>query len=803
MISSCRIHRNPVFALLILFPLILFAQGVKINEFLYNPVGTDTGNEWIELYNNFDEEVNLNGWRLQKQSASLYTVYTFSNTVIQPYAFLLIGEANVENADITTSLALYNGSNTVAVRLISADNSYTDTVLYSSPNSNNLTDDNGAITESFAPNVYNGNVLMRYPDGEDTNDSGIDFFESSLLTPKQPNKMPVDLGVSNTHLDYTSGTLSLFTTIHNLSTWDVDNSSASLDIYLNNNLIDTIILPAVSALDSVQVTHHFEYIEANYVVITIELNYLYDGNLANNICSLSYLFGSSFAVLNEVLFRPDSTNQEWVEIFCRESVDNFVDNFFIEDAAGGKIHFSKSLEVGNYYLICRYPDALLSYYTIHDTANVILASSWAYLNTTVETLYLKDKYNTVLDVLYYNVSNWPYNTSIERVNPYSDQTIAWEMSQAEIGSTPLAPNSVMPMAKDLELQFMNIREENGNILHQLNVKNIGFNQINQFSLIIHSVLNDEMNENFVLEQEFTLTDTLEFILQSSFLPNDFVTYRYQIENWEDQNLQNNGTVGFFSRNKFPVVINEIMYNPFDGEPEWLELIVNFPVHYAPFFYLCMDNLKIEVKQNYEYFLITNNPANATNLAINYNINPEQIISGLGTLTNSGKTLSIADMNGVIIETFFYSPKWNNSIKGVSIERINPTIPSSEANWGPCMEISTPGRRNSLFSETMPFKSALSISPNPFSPFRSEVAIISYQLPEPVSTATIRIFDLKGREVCKLINQNLVGSEGSIIWNGKNDDNRCVPIGIYIVKMEATARFTEKVHQKTKTVVVGK
>ncbi len=138
-----------------------------------------------------------------------------------------------------------------------------------------------------------------------------------------------------------------------------------------------------------------------------------------------------------------------------------------------------------------------------------------------------------------------------------------------------------------------------------------------------------------------------------------------------------------------------------------------------------------------------------------------------------------------------------------MERINPTISSSEANWGPCLETSTPGRRNSLFIETIPKQAKLTIHPNPFSPYRNEVSILSYQLPDAISSATIRIFDLKGREIRKLVNQDLVSAEGSIIWDGKDNHQKNVPVGIYIIKMEATARFTEKVYSQTKTVVVGK
>lgn len=43
---------------------------VYINEWLPNPVGTDTGAEWIELFNDGQNSVSLNGWVLVSGSRS-------------------------------------------------------------------------------------------------------------------------------------------------------------------------------------------------------------------------------------------------------------------------------------------------------------------------------------------------------------------------------------------------------------------------------------------------------------------------------------------------------------------------------------------------------------------------------------------------------------------------------------------------------------------------------------------------------------------------------------------------------------
>ncbi len=51
--------------LLLLLPLLLLnsAAAIQISEIMCNPSGSDTGHEWIELYNNESAAVNMTGWK--------------------------------------------------------------------------------------------------------------------------------------------------------------------------------------------------------------------------------------------------------------------------------------------------------------------------------------------------------------------------------------------------------------------------------------------------------------------------------------------------------------------------------------------------------------------------------------------------------------------------------------------------------------------------------------------------------------------------------------------------------------------
>ena len=55
---------------------------VVINEVEANPAGTDTGNEWVELYNPTDQTVNIGGWKLSTTKGDTVTLTLSEGTTI-------------------------------------------------------------------------------------------------------------------------------------------------------------------------------------------------------------------------------------------------------------------------------------------------------------------------------------------------------------------------------------------------------------------------------------------------------------------------------------------------------------------------------------------------------------------------------------------------------------------------------------------------------------------------------------------------------------------------------------------------
>ena len=792
------------FILYLILSTLLFAQDVVINEVLYDPEGADTGYEWIELYNNSNLPLNLQDWTIEKAGTSFDAVFTFPNIEIEPYSFLLIGEEFVPNIDLTAILAFQNGgSETDGLRLISADGLYTDTILYDSPNTNELPDDISNPGEYFTLDVSDGNSLARKYDGEDSDNCEMDFFECINPTPGETNFYPIDLAVSNLEIYENEGEYWLQTDVSNLSTEIVDNPAASIDVMLNGTLHGTYELPSIPAESTIVFSCKIGEISNGYHQIDVELIYLYDNELWNNHVETSLLNGASPFVLNEILFKPLSTNQEWIEIFNRTDCVYCVDNLRIMDASGGIISFCGNIPPLNFIVVCQDTILFMQTYPEVDPKKVIFAQQWTSLNNTDETLILADEYETKFDSTYYNGNNCPSDFSIERVDPFDDENIIWSICADSLG-TPTFPNSVLPLQYDLSLEFVGMQIYENSIKHSVIMRDVGLEEISEAAISCELIVNGEYPGENIYIEEIYLNDSLYYEFTTDIVQDGYYSFLYEVISEGDMNAGNNIDFSFYNSGSLPFVINEIMYDPNGDEPEWIEIINNIIIPDLTKIILVVDEDTLEVPYcDQTYYLVTNSENDADSLRAQYEIHDITILTGLPNLFNDGEQISLMDQCGNLIEEFFFQPEWNDELDGVSIERVNSEIPANTQNWGPSTNVCTPGRMNSIFVQMLPNNMKLNVAPNPFSPYRAERTIFSFALPEVLSTVTLRIFDLKGRMVRKLVDQVLQASTGNIIWNGWNDNGKKLPVGVYIVLMQATARESEKVYSKKITVVIGK
>ena len=94
---------------------------------------------------------------------------------------------------------------------------------------------------------------------------------------------------------------------------------------------------------------------------------------------------------------------------------------------------------------------------------------------------------------------------------------------------------------------------------------------------------------------------------------------------------------------------------------------------------------------------------------------------------------------------------------------------------------------SIYDALLPDEFALHQNyPNPFNP----VTTLRYDLPEN-GLVNITIYDMLGRHVKTLVNQDQVAGYKSVIWNATNDYGKPVSAGIYLYQIQAGEYITTK------------
>jgi len=168
--------------------------------------------------------------------------------------------------------------------------------------------------------------------------------------------------------------------------------------------------------------------------------------------------------------------------------------------------------------------------------------------------------------------------------------------------------------------------------------------------------------------------------------------------------------------------------------------------------------------------------------------------GSMNLNNDGDDIIVKDAGGEAIDSLAYLSAWHNpgvaDPTGRSLEKIRPAGSSIDArNWSTCADPlgGTPGRQNSIYAEAVPVSARLSMSPNPFSPDgdgRDDFCVVQYEVPVQVSMVSVRVFDVRGRLIRRLVNNEPSGARGSVVWDGRDDERRKARIGPYVILLEA-------------------
>ncbi|RZL19174.1 MAG: hypothetical protein EOO89_04105, partial [Pedobacter sp.] len=150
--------------------------------------------------------------------------------------------------------------------------------------------------------------------------------------------------------------------------------------------------------------------------------------------------------------------------------------------------------------------------------------------------------------------------------------------------------------------------------------------------------------------------------------------------------------------------------------------------------------------------------------------------------------------GVVIDAFDYTEEMHIPLlkiaKGVSLERISFQLATNaKGNFTSASAVAgfaTPGYKNSVSTDGASLKKQFKIYPKVFSPDGDgidDLLTVSFSFPSPGSMGSIDIYDDKGVLQKRLLKNVNLGTTGTVVWDGMDEQGNLCKIGIYFLKLE--------------------
>ena len=323
------------------------------------------------------------------------------------------------------------------------------------------------------------------------------------------------------------------------------------------------------------------------------------------------------------------------------------------------------------------------------------------------------------------------------------------------------------------------------------------------------ILNDENNQPIAITQVKAISD---ISIELSFGKVTGTSLYLSISGVSDHSgktmIPINQTLEYsFSPEPGSVLINEILFNPFTGGVDFVELVdvseQTIPVHRLK---LASRNDTLALKQIYslstektylypgEFLVCTKDPEIVKSQYFSNNPESFCLMKTLPSFPDDAGTVVLLNDSLQAVDEFSYSAKMHSTFladeNGVSLERISLKKPASErSNWASAaasVGFATPGLPNSQTETESNIQDEISLEPKAFSPnddgYNDQLSI-NYRFGQPGNIANVRIFDLAGKQVNFLVKNESIAQQGFWSWDGKSESGQKQNIGIYIILVE--------------------
>ena len=528
---------------------------------------------------------------------------------------------------------------------------------------------------------------------------------------------------------------------------------------------------------------------------------------------------------------------EYIEIYNRST--NYIDlsTVNLSDASKTVALPAYVIAPQSYLTLAATDDALL----FNSTANAIGVDGFPSLTNDGEQLSLTRTDGTFLFEITYSI-DWYGDKNkaeggfslemIDTVFPCIEQA-NWTASNNSLGGTPGQVNSVIANLSD---------NQPAQLLTAFGID----------ATHIQLIFDEKLDSTTALNASYTITNGITVnAIQFDYLQSNLLTletstmntrteYTISVTDLEDcpGNLLTSAETATFgipeSADSLDIILNEVTPEAFSGGQRFVELYNNSDKYInlqgweiarqdeEGFFdsRVTLTDDVLVIAPNSYYAFTGSSLQTKSDYPNDVNGSFSRIIQATGTIPSFGyeednQTVVLFDNLRKEQDRFVIQQEYQFELiadtKGVSLERVSFDAPTNDGNnWKSAASTAgfgTPGYLNSQNLNNPKGRlgsDCFEITPEVFSPDNDgtdDFTTIHYTCGQNDLSATIIIYDAYGREVKRLVQNQLLATEGFIQWDGTTDGGEKAKVGYYIVLIEAFKLdgTSEKIK---KTVAVG-
>ncbi len=522
----------------------------------------------------------------------------------------------------------------------------------------------------------------------------------------------------------------------------------------------------------------------------------------------------------------DLPEAKYFELYNRTGTDINLQNFIFSNHSKYTVFPKYLFKSHTYLIVCKDADTSL----FKTYGQIVGLNNFPKFLISEDQLTIRDKKGKLIDDVNYNIewyknidkSKGGWSLEIIDENNICAEESNWAASENPSGGTPGKVNSIKASNPDLTPPQINLItvENTKKIICRFNKKidSTVFN-INSFKID-----KSQISAIKVLGPDFKS-------LEINFSPDLMVHSVYQLTSNSIKdycgNISGTATTNFAipeQGDSNDVIINEILFHPKKGSVHFVEIYNRSDK------YINLKNWKLGSINSHgivdtvlitegalvlfpkSYLLIT---IDENDVKTNYprsHTDRFLLLKKIPSYNHDDGTVLIYNNFKKLIDRFDYSETFQSKLliskEGVSLERINPEgFGNTSENWHSAASVegfATPGYKNSQMLISNSEKSPLSIEPKIFSPDGDgliDFTTINYFANTSGNVANIIIFDVQGREIKKIAQNQSLSTEGMFQWDGTNANGEKVRTGTYIVYCQIF-NLNGNVNEFKETVIVG-